>query len=151
MRSIRQEVLSVAAVLAVPAALMAIFPYGAVGFKAIPGRMASKPSAAFVRLTAEEEAEALKAAKTSWQADSASDRGMRAYLPLGELPEDGPSGPILGGGVWTGLRSASAPVEYGAPTWSPSSAANKPGKIEIGEENRPAPAFSREELLKMDE
>ena len=151
MRSIRQELISVAAVISVPAALIAIFPYGAIGFKAVPRPKASKPSAAFVRLTAAEEAEALKAAKASWQVDAAADRGMRAYLPLGELPEDVPSEPILDGEVWTVLRSAPAPVEYGTPTWSPSFAADKPEKIEIGEEMRPAPAFSREELLKMEE
>ena len=151
MRSIKQELLSVVAVLAAPAALMAIFPYGAVSFKAVPRQASSEPSAAFVHLTSEEEAEALKAAKTSWQADAASDRGMRAYLPLGELPEDGHSGPILGEGGWAGLRSAPAPVEYGTPTWSPSSAAGNPDKIDAEAEESPAPAFSKEELLRMEE
>ena len=150
MRSIRQELLSVVAVISAPAALIAVFPYGAIGFKAVPRPTASKPSAAFVSLTSEEEAAALKAAKTSWQADSASDRGMRAYLPLGELPEDGPSGPILGGGGWPWLRSALAPVEYGTPTWSPSAAAAEPEKIAAEEEVPHATAFSKEELLRIE-
>ena len=151
MRSIRQELISVAVVISAPAALIAVFPYGALGFKAIPPPTASKPSAAFVRLTAVEEAEALKAAKTSWQGDAASDRGMRAYLPLGELPEDGLSEPILGGEVWTVLRTAPAPVEYGTPTWSPSSAAGEPEKIAAEAEVPHAPTFSKDELLKMEE
>ena len=151
MKSIRQELVSLAAVLVTPAALVAVFPYGVVGFKAIPRQAASKPSAAFVRLTAEEEAEALKAAKASWQAGSSSDMGMRAYLPLGELPEDGQSGPILDDSIWTWLRTVQAPVEYGTPTWSPSCAADAPAKIAAEAEVPHVPAFSKEELLKMEE
>ena len=147
MRPIRQEILSVATVLVVPAALLAVFPYGAVGFKASTLQAASSPSVAFVHLTAEEEAEALKAAKASWQADSASGRGMRAYLPLSELPEEGPNGPILDDSVWTWLRTALAPVEYGTPAWKPSAAAGEPEKIAAGEEEPASPAFSKEELL----
>ena len=150
MRSIRQEILSVSAVLAARVALVAVFPFGALGFKAIPLQAKSHPSAAFVQLTAEEESEEIKAAKASWQADSASDMGMRAYLPLGELPEEGTNGPILGDIIWTGLRAASAPVEYGTPTWSPSAAANNPDKIDSEAEEPRAPTFAKEELLKIE-
>ena len=151
MKSIRQELVSLVAVLATPAALVAVFPYGVVGFKAIPRQAACKSSAAFVRLTVEEESEALKAAKASWQAGSSSDMGMRAYLPLGELPEDGQSGPILDDSVWTWLRTVPAPVEYGTPTWSPSCAADAPAKIAAEPEAPHVPAFPKEELLKMEE
>ena len=83
MRSIRQELISVAAVISVPAALIAIFPYGAIGFKAVPRPKASKPSAAFVRLTAAEEAEALKAAKARCAA-AARKAGRGATLRHGK-------------------------------------------------------------------
>ena len=151
MKSIRQELVSLVAVLATPAALIAVFPYGVVGFKAIPRQAASKPSAAFVHLTIEEESEALRAAKASWQAGSASDMGMRAYLPLGELPEDGQNGPILDDSVWMWLRTMPAPVEYGTPTWSPSFAADAPAKIAADAEGPHAPTFSKEELLRIEE
>ena len=149
MRSIRQEALSVAVVLATPAALLAVFPYGVFGFKAVPLQMASKPSAAFVHLTVEEEEDALKAAKTSWQADVAADMEMKAYLPLKQLPEDVHKGPILGDDVWIGQSTASAPVEYGTPAWSPSQAADAPVKITAGEETPRPPVFSKEELLEI--
>ena len=149
MRSVRQEALAVAVVMATPAALLAVFPYGVFGFKAVAPRTSSRPSAAFVNLTAEEEAEALRAAKTSWQAEGTADRGMRAYLPLGELPEDVRKGPILGDGAMFGSCAAAAPVEYGKPAWSPSQAADAPEKIKAVEEPPRPPAFSKEELLEI--
>jgi len=151
MRSVRQEALSVATVMAVPAALLSVFPFGVFSFKALSPQTVSKPSAAFVRLTAEEESDALRAAKTSWQADGAAGRDMWTYLPLGELPEDTRNGPILGDGVWIGRQTAAAPVEYGTPAWRPSQAADAPEKIPVIEESPRPPVFSKEELLKIGE
>lgn len=150
MRSVRQEALSVAVVMSTPVALLAVFPYGVFGFKAVAPRISSAPSAAFVHLTAEEEAEALKTAKTSWQAEGSADRGMRAYLPLGELPEDMRKGPILGDRLTLATGAAAAPVEYGRPAWSPSQAAEPPAKIAAEEEPPRPQTFSKEELLELE-
>ena len=150
MRSLASEALSAAAALSLPAAILAVFPYGAAEFKASPR---SRPSvaepAAFVELTPAEEAAALKAAKASWQAASSAEPGMSPHLGLGDLPDKSPGGPILGDAAFPAAGARAEPFEYGAPSWRPSAAAGPPRKIAAAPAEPAPPAFSKEDLLNL--
>lgn len=148
MRSLRHELFSLTSVLAVPAAVALFFPYEAVSFKATSASAESRASAAFVTLTPEQESAALVAARTSWQADAAVRQRRHVRLPLGELPE-GPAGPLLD--VETMMRSADVPepIAYRPAAWKPSLGSARPARLSQEPEARTMPAFSREELLKL--
>ena len=85
MRGIGRELLPLLTVFAIAAAIVSVFPYGAIGFKA---RSTSQPApaAAFITLSDKEEETAMRSAKTSWQGDADSSLRVRADLSFGELP-----------------------------------------------------------------
>ena len=146
MTGIAAELMRAAPVLAAVAAVAAIFPRRAVGFAAADPRPA-EPSAAFVVLTEDEEDEAVRAAKTAWLASGGRRGG--GGLPLGALPEM-ESGPILGGEVLLPPAKEPRPVEWGKSAWRPSAAAPAPQPIPSDARARPEPAFSRAELLSIE-
>lgn len=149
MKSVRLELASVLTVLAVPAALALVFPYGAIGFR--PGKRPSRPaaSAAFVTLSDEEQALAMRSAKSAWQVDVSGERQMRADLSVGDLPED-PSFATLD--VAAGpSRSKRSIVESPLAAYPRTSAAPaaKPIAREADADKRVS-AFAKSDLLKID-
>ena len=148
MRSLRHELFSLASVLAVPAAVALFFPYEAVSFRATSVSAESPASAAFVTLSPEQESAALVAARTSWQTDAAARQHRHVRLSLGELPE-GPTGPLLDVGTLMRPAASPEPVVYRPAGWQPSLGAERPARLIQEQETRTTPAFSREELLKL--
>lgn len=151
MKSLRGDLVSLASVFALAAAVAAAFPFEAVGFRARRPPQPGRAGAAFVHLRADEEAAALRAAKNAWNAEAVGVRRLRAELFFGELPEV-PSEPALPVEIRTGL-SMPPPVSPGRTAYPPSLAAPPPASIkpEKGGETKDAkPAFPRSELLKMD-
>ena len=147
MKSRGSELLSVLTVLAVPAGIALVMPFGAFGFRAEQRERESAPVAAFVRLTADEEARSLRLAKTSWQGMSASVRNQRADIYFSELPAETFSSVMP---VRERRPVSDTPVvECGLSPFLPSRRASPPVRIEAeGERKSPLP-FSREELLKI--
>ena len=143
---IRRDVFSTASILALTVSVAAVFPFGAIGFKAVDPAPARVPGAAFVQLRPDEEAAALQAAKNSWNAEAGGVRRLRAELFFGELPETA-SEPALGVGERT-RRPAPDPVAPGRTAYLPSMAAPPPPAIspEKGADGG-KPAFSRDDLL----
>jgi len=149
MKGFSGELMSLFTVLAIPASIALVFPYGAVGFVPRPDVKAKPSSAAFVELTDEVQALAMRSAKTSWQGDAGGVRSLRADLSVGELPED-PAAVSMDIGV-TPSRSTARPVDY-SPAAYPSALAAPPAARlvrEEGEPERPLP-FPKSELLKID-
>ena len=149
MTALWRELRSVLAVGTLTAGVVAAFPISALDFKARSVPVDFEASAAFVRLTAEEEDSVLKAAKTTWQDESSAMQRMRVRLPLGDLPEEDmsrtpdPAAPV-------GLSSPSPePIPYRLPAYRPSSAAQPASRLAPEPEVRPLPAFSRDELLQL--
>jgi hypothetical protein len=144
----RRKLLSNAAVLALPMAVVAVFPYGALNFKAAAVSQRARPSAAFVTLSEEEELRATAAVKAAWQGDGGGLRLIRADLTVGELPEE-PPGAVLEFSHCA-LRTPESKVPAEAPPFPPSMRAAAPEKIASLPVEAARPVFSREELLKID-
>ena len=145
MRSVRSELLSVAEVLALPLMVAAAFPFGAIGFSASrDAQDAGGSTASIVFLDEVSVARVMRAARTM----SRSEDHSRAYVDLlpAELPPAG-NGPAMAIGP---RRSPAAlpVVEGGIPPFLPSRRAAAPARIPV-EATKDAPAFSRDELLKL--
>ena len=150
MRGVRRELLSVAVVLAAVGAVAIAFPYDAVFFRPSPRPARGSVFAAFVSLKEGEEVAAMKAAKSSWNAEAGVVRRLRAELFMAEIPEAG-NEPALE--LADRFASVSPPpVAPGLSPYQPSLAAPPPKAIPAEKEDakKEAPAFSREELLKID-
>lgn len=147
MKSFRQQILLAAAVFALTTAMLAAFPLEAVGFKASSVRRSSEPAAAFVVLTADDEAKAMKFAKTAWQSDASSRRHVGARLQIGELPADEAPWPLVDVPKEMDLSPNAGYAEYGAGAWTPSEAAGAPEKIASSPDDSEKQTFPREELL----
>ena len=152
MRGFRGDFLSAAIVIATVGAVAASFPFDAISFHPRPTKGSRAAFAAFVSLTPAEEAAAMKAAKSSWNAESGGVRHLRAELFSNELPE-AESEPALG--VLDRLaRQTPEPVAPGLSPYLPSQSAPPakaiPAEKASDEGGESAPAFSREELLRID-
>ena len=144
--------MSAAIVLATIGAVAASFPFDAISFRPRPSKSSRAAFAAFVSLTPAEEAAAMKAAKGAWNAESGGVRHLRAELFSNELPE-AESEPALG--LPDRLaRQAPEPVSPGLSPYLPSQAAPSakaiPAEKAADEGGESSPAFSREELLRID-
>lgn len=149
MRSLRHEVFALALMASVPVALALVFPYEAVSFRPSGGSGAPRAVCAFVTLGEDEERAALAAARTAWQVDSKSVTGLRLDLTAGDLPPS-PSGKVA---VRRRERGTSAaPAEFVPAMLPPTFAAPAPAAIgaEGDAASEKAPAFSRDDLLKID-
>lgn len=149
MKPVRLELSSVLTVLSVPAALSFVFPFGAIGFRPASRPAPSGASAAFVAMSDEEQVQAMRSAKTSWQVNASGERMLRADLSVGELPED-PSLSSLE--IVSGpTRSPRSVVDSPLAAYPRSLAAPAVKRIprEAEAESRP-PAFPKSELLKID-
>ena len=145
MRSVKSELLSVAEVLALPLMVAAAFPFGAIGFSASrDAQAAGGPTASLVFLDEVSVARVMRAARTM----SRSEDDSRAYVDLlpAELPPVG-NGPVMAIGSRQS-PSALPVVESGVPPFLPSRRAAAPARIPV-EATKVAPAFSRDELLKL--
>lgn len=146
MRPLARDFRALLLVSSVPVLLAAVFPYGAVGFRAGAERAPEGCSLAMVELTEEAVRGALKAARSSWQTDSSGgSRGLRADLSSGELPGE-PWLPVLGIERRSELPGLPC-VEPDFPAFRPSAAAPAPARLEPAD-TAPAAAFPREELLR---
>ena len=146
-RSLRQELVSLVLLLVIPVSLALAFPYASIGFMALPAPAEPVPHCAFVELSTKQERAALVAARSAWRVDARSVRGMRLELSGGELPAT-PMSRVLptraAGSV--GLRSTG----YAPALLPPAVGAAAPTQLPAIEEDPVTPAFSREELLKID-
>lgn len=147
MKSRCSELASVLTVLAVPVGIALVMPFEFFGFRAEQREAESSPVAAFVRLTADEEARSLRLAKTSWQGMSVSARNQRADIYFSELPAETFSSVMP---VRERRPMSDIPVvECGLSPFLPSRRASPPTRIEAAGENASPLPFSREELLKI--
>ena len=146
MRGIRHEVFTLALVASVPVALALVFPYDALGFRPAPCAGAAQASCAFVALDAAEERAVLAAARTAWQVDSKSVAGLRIDLSSGDLPP----APVRTVELRRPVRGESAAaVPFEPDMLPPTFAAPAPRQIKPDAYTN-APAFPREELLRID-
>jgi hypothetical protein len=148
---LRGNLLSVAVVAFATGVVALSFPFDAVSFKPSRQKAQGDAFAAFVSLDGREEAAAMKAAKSSWNAESGGVRHMRAELFFSELPEV-ESEPALRLSDRFALSSPD-PVAPGLSPYLPSMAAPPPRAIPAEKAGSPAvqpAAFSREDLLKME-
>ena len=144
-------ILSVAVVLASVGAVAVVFPYDALSFKPVPAKERKPAFAAFVSLREGEETAAMKAAKSSWNAEAGGVRRLRAELFAAEIPE-ARNEPALELADRLAMISP-PPVAPGLSPYLPSLAAPPPKSISAEKADAgdgSAPAFSREELLKID-
>ena len=151
MRRIRRDVVSFMLPLTLPSAMAAFFFCGAAEFKAVEPPSGMQAFATFVELSPEEEARATAAVKAAWQGDSGGIRRLRADLSVGELPEES-FGSVLEVSLGAlHIPESELPAEL--PPLPPSMRAAAPMKIapapQQSSEAAP-PAFSKEELLKID-
>lgn len=149
MTPIVTEIYRAAPVMAVVLSVVMIFPFKAIFFK--PSAQKSSPSfpVAFVRLTAEQEESAVRAAKTAWLAGSGLRDRMTARLSLGDLPER-EMGPILGEENILPKASSIPMVQWPKRPFSPSMAAQPPAPLAASQQESVPPAFSKNELLQLD-
>ena len=149
MKSLGGEFASLAAALAIPAAVACIFPYRAAWFKASRGDVGGvAPAAAFVTLDEKEEAAMMRAAKTSWQSSREGAQSIRADLSFGELPQAREPA-VLDVGSRT-PQSGPAYVEWTAPPCLPLLAAPFPPPLTPEQAPPPGPAFPRDDMLSID-
>ena len=145
MRSVGSELLSVAAVLAVPIGIASVFPYGVLGFTASrPVVPEKRRTASIVFLDETAVARVMREARNIPRTEG--DRRAHVDLLSRELPgaDDLPKAAI-------GLRrhpDAPPVVENGIPPFLPSRGAAAPVRISAGTE-KDEPPFSRNELLKL--
>ena len=148
-RSLRSELLPLAAVLSLAFAMYVVVPHAAVVFS--PKAAAPRPSTsacAWISLSPEEEAKALSVARSAWQVDPASVRRLRARLLTSNLPLETQL-PVLR--VADRLRTDSRrDVGYAPSVLPPTLAAPAARAIPMAASSGPLLAFPREELLKLD-
>ena len=148
MKGIAGELASLFTVLAIPVGIAAIFPFSAIGFRARPVAQRA-PAVAFVTLNAEEEAAAMRAAKTSWQGNAGNILRVRADLFLGDLPGGAEKETL---DVAERCRPPRAKdVDWAPPPYLPSLAAPPPQAIPEDAPDEEVPAFPREELLSLEQ
>ena len=150
MKYLRSDLVSVAVVAAAIGGVAAVFPFEALTFRAAPARPADRPFASFVALDAKDEAAAMKAAKSSWNAEAGAVRRMQAELFVRELPK-GREVPELDVGDRL-AQPGPALVAPGLSPYLPSMAAPPPAAIAPEGEDAPgaaAPTFPRDELLRL--
>ena len=145
MRSVGSELLSVAAVLALPIGIATVFPYGAVGFSASrPAASPDRRTASIVFPNEEDVARVMRAARTVPRGEGAG--RISVNLLPSELPgaDESPAAKI-------GLRRETEDppvIENGIPPFLPSRRAAAPIRISAGTE-KDEPPFPRNELLKL--
>ena len=145
MRSVSSELLSVAAVLALPIGIASVFPFAAIGFSA--SRPVVSPdvrTASIVFLGEADVARVIRAARTVSRSEAAGCSYVN-LLPA-ELPGVDESPPAA---IGLRRRPDDPPVvENGIPPFLPSRQASAPVRIPA-ETAKEKPVFTRNELLKL--
>ena len=144
MRTWRGDLLSVAAVLAVPLGLATAFPRAAIGFSAADVARTPAPGVSIVFLDAGAVARAMRTTRILSRNEGGGSAGADLFVV--DLPRQDaiPTMPI------ESRSRAKAPsvVEGGIPPFLPSRRAAAPVRISGGEDADPLP-FPRKELLKL--
>jgi hypothetical protein len=150
-RSLRIEVVQLAASMALPAAILYVFPYNALApvQPTAPREAKSAARCAFVTLDQDQERRVMAAAKSAWQVSAEGVRRLRLDMFAEEIPDAMP-GPVAE--ISTRTRTArSAPVPRFASEPPTDLRAPQPGTIPPERDGpAPRPAFAREELLRLD-
>ena len=148
MKDVRREFLSLLTALSLPIAVFLVLPYSSLWFAPADAPDAPAPFAAFVGLTPEQEAQAMRRAKSGGQGESAGLAFRPADLILSALPDDAPP-PIV---RLSDRARPPAPARVGfRPTpYLPTCAAPAPAVIPA-EGDAPPGGFTKEELLKLDD
>ena len=149
-REIRGNLLSVAVVFTAVAAVAVVFPFDAVTFSPAKAKDGKGAFAAFVTLSHKEEVAAMKAAKSSWNAEAGGVRRIRAELFSVDLPESESEPSLRLEDRFSGF--APSVVAPGLMPYQPSMAAPAPTKIphaKSDDEGKSAATFSREEMLEI--
>ena len=149
MTGVRREFLSLLTALALPAAVFLSLPYSAVWFHGAEAPAPSAPFAAFVVLTPEQEAQAMRRAKSAVSGEASAAAFRPADLILNALPDDAPP-PIVR------LSDRARPPAPGRVGWTPppylpSRAAPAPATIPSEKGEAETSGFTREELLRLDD
>ena len=145
MKNLREELVSLAAVIAVPLGFAAVFPRAAIGFSASDGDVASGPSASVVFLDSDSVVRAMRSARILSKHEGGGDASV-ADLLSAELPGADVS-PVMP--IGSRVRApAPTVVEGGIPPFLPSRRAAAPVRIRGGK-NVDALPFPRTELLKL--
>ena len=149
MKGARREILSLLTALALPAAVFLVLPYSDIRFAANEASAPSAPFAAFVALTPEQEAQAMRRAKSGASAESGDAAFRPADLILNALPDDAPP-PIV---LLSDRARPPAPGRVGwtPPPYLPSRAAPAPATIPSEKGEAETSGFTREELLRLDD
>lgn len=149
MKSARRELLSLLTALSLPVAVSLVLPYSELWFMADDAPPPAAPFAAFVALTPEQEAQAMRRAKSGGQGEAAGLAFRPADLILSALPDDAPA-PIV---RLSDRARPPAPARIGfRPTpYLPTCAAPAPAVLPAERDAEPADGFTREELLRLDE
>lgn len=149
MKSVRSECLSLAVALTLPAAVLLTLPYAdLLGRPPAADVPASAPFAAFVTLTDEQEAQAMRRAKFAGSGEASGARVRPVDLILSRLPDDPPASVVR---LADRVRPPEPPRRALRRTpFLPSRAAPPPARIAPD----PLPArplgFSKEDLLQID-
>ncbi len=149
MRRMRSEISSLVAALTLPAVAVFAFPWSALSFRSQTPAAAKPAFAAFVTLTPEQEAQAMRRAKSATSVEAGGIVLPRADLLLGELPDDPPR-PVSR--IEDRARPDAAPRRAWTPgAWLPSQAAARPEPIAAdGDASKSMLAFPKEDLLRLD-
>lgn len=129
-RSLRSEFLSFLAAMLVPFGIMSVFPYKAVGYNFSPKKEVTRSFASLVFLSEEEEREAIRRARSTWQTSNLSEKGVEIDLSLENLPELDTSVTIEDPIVHVSSRSFSSTLSN-VPIILPSLAAETPKKVKM--------------------
>ncbi len=149
MKSVRSEMVALAIALALPASVALVLPYSAIWRAPAEPVRDAPPFAAFVTLTADEEAQAMRRAKSAGRSGEAADAQIRPDdLVLGSLPDDPPT-PI--GRIEDRVRPSGPRRVAPMPSpYLPTRAAAPPEPIASDPPSARTPSFSKEELLRLD-
>lgn len=147
MRSLRGEFVKLLLVLSVPACVLACFPYSAIGFRSARHSHESRTTVAFVTLSEDEEQLAIKAVQSTLRGTGR--RNPRVDLALGALPEEHTAVEVL---EYSDARQkpTTAIPKLALSPFLPSMAAATPTAIAAEAPEKARPAFTRNELLKLD-
>ena len=151
MRRVRSEMLSLLAALALPVSVFCCLPYSALRHmpQSLPSPGAARPFAAFVSLTPDEEAQAMRRAKSTGSGEP-TDAAIRPDdLVLRELPDDPPT-PLVRLSDRT-RPPAPRRMDWRPPPYLPTCAAPPPTVIPTEQDEAPPFGFSTAELLKRDD
>ncbi len=149
-RPFRYELYTLIEVMAIPLALLLVFPYKVLSFQPQPELPAPSASCAFVTLSEDEAARLVSNARLAWEVSKKFSRGLWADLSISELPDE-PATAVVGVEART-RTTAPEPLPYNDALLPPTQAAAAPQKLFATEEESAdaRQPFPRKDLLKLD-